>query len=297
MSDLAATLRILSERQPAPVPQLQLPAVPDISAAFGLGAQLGASPTQLSDLAGALGRQHTTLGAVLQSATPLVDAARGDLHAHALELLHRAGPLLIASFSPSPAGAATAQAELSALPGLFLDSAEQRLQELAAQIQPLIAQLQGIGPLDAPELPEETSPPGPVGQPEVQPVAAAPPVVDTDTTDATAGERAVAAARSALGTPYVWGGTSTQGFDCSGLTQWAWRQAGVEIPRVAESQTVGRAVSYEELRPGDLVVWDGHVAMYEGDGRIIEAGDPVQSNPIRTSNIGMSFLGYYRPTG
>jgi cell wall-associated NlpC family hydrolase len=52
-----------------------------------------------------------------------------------------------------------------------------------------------------------------------------------------------------------------------------------------------------QLLPGDLVVWQGHVAMVIGNGQMIEAGDPVQINPIRTSNIGMPFMGFYRPTG
>ncbi len=109
---------------------------------------------------------------------------------------------------------------------------------------------------------------------------------------------AVEAAKTALGTPYSWGGTVPgQGLDCSGLTQWAYGQAGVDIPRTANAQAVGPQVPMDELAPGDLAVWDGHVAMVTGDGMMIEAGDPVQMSPVRTENIGMGFHGFYRPTG
>ena len=112
-----------------------------------------------------------------------------------------------------------------------------------------------------------------------------------------AGRAAVEAAKSQLGAPYVWGGTGPGGFDCSGLTSWAYKQAGVDLPRMAHEQAIGTQVSYDQLQPGDLAVWDGHVAMYAGDGMYIEAGDPVQMNPVRTSNIGMPFKGFWRPTG
>ena len=90
----------------------------------------------------------------------------------------------------------------------------------------------------------------------------------------------------------MWGGAAPGGFDCSGLTSWAYKQAGLDIPRVAADQTVGRQVSYEELQPGDLVLWSGHAAMYAGDGMMIEAGSPVQMNPVRTENLGMTFRKY-----
>ncbi|RKT57582.1 C40 family peptidase [Saccharothrix australiensis] len=110
--------------------------------------------------------------------------------------------------------------------------------------------------------------------------------------------RAVRNALSALGTPYVWGGANPpQGTDCSGLTQWAYKGAGFDIPRPASSQAMGASVPPNQLLPGDLVVWDGHVAMVIGNGQMVEAGDPVQVNPIRTDNIGMGFMGFYRPTG
>ncbi len=92
---------------------------------------------------------------------------------------------------------------------------------------------------------------------------------------------AVEHALSAVGTPYQWGGnTPGVGLDCSGLTKWAYGQAGVDIPRTAAEQTVGRPVDASELLPGDLAVWDGHVAMVIGDGQMVEAGDPVHTNSL-----------------
>ncbi|MEU0884010.1 C40 family peptidase [Lentzea sp. NPDC005914] len=110
--------------------------------------------------------------------------------------------------------------------------------------------------------------------------------------------KAVRNALSALGTPYVWGGANPpQGTDCSGLTQWAYKNAGFDIPRPASSQAMGASVPPGEVLPGDLVVWEGHVAMVIGNGQMVEAGDPVQVGKIRTTNSGMSFYGFYRPTG
>ncbi|QEM45451.1 C40 family peptidase [Mycolicibacterium grossiae] len=109
---------------------------------------------------------------------------------------------------------------------------------------------------------------------------------------------AVRHALTQLGVPYDWGGTTPGvGLDCSGLTQWAYREAGLDLPRLAQEQDVGASVDRASLRPGDLAVWDGHVAMIVGDGMMIEAGDPVQLSPVRTTNAGQGFQGFWRPTG
>ncbi len=91
-----------------------------------------------------------------------------------------------------------------------------------------------------------------------------------------AGLAALAAAKRVIGTPYVWGGESPKyGFDCSGLTQWAWRQAGYSIPRTAATQYYGlRHIPLNKLQPGDLLFYYNldndhqvdHVVMYAGSG-------------------------------
>lgn len=100
---------------------------------------------------------------------------------------------------------------------------------------------------------------------------------------------AVAAARSALGRPYVWGASGPSGFDCSGLTQWSYAQAGVALPRTSQAQRyAGRQVPLSEARPGDLVVYRSdasHVGMYMGNGQVIHA--PYPGAPVRYDPVGM----------
>ncbi|GGV15271.1 C40 family peptidase [Streptomyces griseoflavus] len=100
---------------------------------------------------------------------------------------------------------------------------------------------------------------------------------------------AVAAARSALGRPYVWGANGPSGFDCSGLTQWSYAQAGVALPRTSQAQRyAGRQVPLSEARPGDLVLYRSdasHVGMYMGNGQVIHA--PYPGAPVRYDPVGM----------
>lgn len=76
-----------------------------------------------------------------------------------------------------------------------------------------------------------------------------------------------------IGNPYVWGGTSlTNGADCSGFVQSVYAHFGVSLPRTsAEMRGSGRAVSYSEAIPGDIICYDGHVGIYMGDGQIVNA--------------------------
>ncbi|MEV0320122.1 NlpC/P60 family protein [Streptomyces sp. NPDC050658] len=110
-------------------------------------------------------------------------------------------------------------------------------------------------------------------------------------------QAAVAYAYEALGSPYVWGATGPNAFDCSGLTQAAYRSAGVSIPRTTYAQiAAGNKVSRSQLQPGDLVFFYqgiSHVGIYVGNGQMIHAPNP--SAPVRLAPISqMPFAGATR---
>ena len=130
---------------------------------------------------------------------------------------------------------------------------------------------------------------------ELSPVAAAVPVRgstgSTGGAGGISGDRIVAKAQEHLGTPYLWGGESPGGFDCSGLMQWTYKQFGIDIPRVSRDQAkAGREVSAAEARPGDLVFFDrakiDHIGMYAGNGQWVVApktGDVVKMQAVDLS--------------
>ncbi|MBF6471571.1 C40 family peptidase [Nocardia gipuzkoensis] len=105
------------------------------------------------------------------------------------------------------------------------------------------------------------------------------------------GEVALDAALSKVGSPYVYGAAGPNSFDCSGLVQWSYRQAGVELPRTSGAQlAAGSPVSLDNLQPGDLVSFygGGHSGLYAGDGNVVHAatsGTPVQVAPISSMPI------------
>jgi peptidoglycan DL-endopeptidase CwlO len=115
---------------------------------------------------------------------------------------------------------------------------------------------------------------------------------------------ALQAAESREGLPYVWGAAGPDSFDCSGLVQWSFARAGVSMPRVAADQArTGPAVAVSQLQPGDLLFYHtdptapgyiSHVAIYLGDGWMIQAPEPGQDVEIVPAAFGSEFAGAVR---
>jgi len=100
---------------------------------------------------------------------------------------------------------------------------------------------------------------------------------------------AFAAAQSVIGSPYVYGASGPSSFDCSGLTSWAYAQAGVSIPRTSQAQANAgtRIYSQSDLRVGDLVLFYGdlhHIGLYAGNGQVLHA--PHTGASVRYESIG-----------
>ena len=123
--------------------------------------------------------------------------------------------------------------------------------------------------------------PFPVGRPadgaDVVPHAGAP-------------ESLAATALALQGTPYVWGGTTPRGFDCSGFTRYVYAQHGISLPRTARHQyRIGDAVAERNIRPGDLVFFStsapgpSHVGLAIGDGRFVHA--PTERAAVRVESL------------
>lgn len=113
-------------------------------------------------------------------------------------------------------------------------------------------------------------------------------------------DKIIAEAMRYIGTPYVWGGASPKGFDCSGFLYYVYGKYGINLPRVSADQArFGRKVGLNELRPGDFVAADAsprnngadHIAIWLGGGRILEAPKPGASVRVRTLGRGENYYG------
>ncbi|MGV9837425.1 C40 family peptidase [Nocardia niigatensis] len=158
-----------------------------------------------------------------------------------------------------------------------------------------------VGTIDVPD--QIQLPAGIPGLPESLPVnIPALPGITTPGVPAAPGPQAgphqiaVDAAMSRIGDPYVYGAAGPNAFDCSGLVQWSYAQAGVSLPRTSYEQlNAGSPVSFNDLEPGDVVSFYGgsHSGIYIGDGNVVHAstsGQPVKVAPISS----MPFTGARR---
>ncbi|WP_092010998.1 C40 family peptidase [Brevibacterium siliguriense] len=106
---------------------------------------------------------------------------------------------------------------------------------------------------------------------------------DSGSIDGSKAEQVLGWAEKGVGTPYVYGGTSQSGWDCSGYTSWVYSHVGVSLPRTSGAQkAAGQVVSQSEAKPGDLVWHPGHVGIYAGDGQMYDAGSPGSGTSKRS---------------
>lgn len=167
-----------------------------------------------------------------------------------------------------------------------LSSAEGEVaQLLAQQLQQEQTAAAGLpGPSAGAEAPGQPAPapdsgPGPAANPPADDYPSPPPPVSGD---------AASIAMQYLGVPYVWGGASPSGFDCSGLVMYVYAQIGVYLPHSAAAQYYsGTPISYSELAPGDLVFFGSpisHVGIYIGGGSMIHA--PFEGAVVSITGVG-----------
>ncbi|MGY1858063.1 C40 family peptidase [Modestobacter sp. SYSU DS0290] len=148
----------------------------------------------------------------------------------------------------------------------------------------LIALLTGAGVVLTPLAAQADA--GGAAPPAAAPIAA--PVAATAAPNSAA-QVAIDTAMAQLGKPYVWAGAGPDVYDCSGLTQFAFRAAGIDLPHSSRMQsTMGVHVDRAHLQPGDLVFYYspvGHVGIYLGDGLMVHA--PTSGDVVRVASVDM----------
>ncbi|WP_129339357.1 C40 family peptidase [Cellulomonas endophytica] len=220
--------------------------------------------------------------------------------------------LVVSMLGATPAAAAT-PAEAGSLPASVDTHALTAAARAALAAAPVVtAPQEAAWTFDAPAV-TAVAPPPPEPEPEPEPVVeraatasrsaeraavaepAAEPATEEVAVEAPAAEPAAAAPASGagssvveiaaqyIGVPYVYGGTTPAGFDCSGFTSYVFRQLGVELPRTSSAQRgAGTVVSASEARAGDLIWSPGHISIYAGDGMQIDAPRPGKTIQLRS---------------
>ena len=187
-------------------------------------------------------------------------------------------------------------------PSLGLAPGTQLLVGMARAAHPATATGDATALLGLPQLPAAQA--SLAGVPTLLPTLPNQPLPDVPTN--TLGGQAVALAYEFLGVPYVWGGATPSGFDCSGLTMYVYAQLGIKLGHYTGFQYYeGRRVARDQLQPGDLVFFRAnslgvpqHEGMYIGNGSFIQAphtGDVVRISSLYDTRYAMAYVGAVRP--
>ncbi|WP_431963906.1 NlpC/P60 family protein [Nocardia sp. bgisy134] len=240
---------------------VEIPAGMDVSAAVSVPVATDVSAAvdhpAVVDLPAIFGISLVDIARMTQMAESLLPVTHAPAIAGPPEVVYTA-PLAVIEFAatpPAPQTAAAPQAPASTTPSTPIDLLRAHLPFLAGLLEPVL--------------------PAPFAVPK-------PPVVEHPSP----GAIAVEAARAKIGSDYSMGATGPDVFDCSGLVQWSYEQAGVDVPRTSYQQlSSGMPISQEELEPGDVVSFygGGHSGLYAGDGQVIHAstyGTGVVMSPM-----------------
>ncbi len=228
-----------------------------------------------------------------RDARTAADAAAADLDARRAQALAAQQAAVTASTDAVTAQQTLASskgeldAKIASYRALYDQLTEQERQDaLAADEARMTAEAAAIAATEAVQVAGTSA--GAAASPPVSAAAAAVPTAAVAAVAApnSAAQRAVEAALSKVGSRYVFGAAGPDSFDCSGLTSWAWKQAGVSIPRTSGEQHGMRSVPMDQLQPGDLITYYSpvhHVAMYIGNGQIVQAS--TESKPVYVTTV------------